>query len=50
MAGKIHFDLVSARGMLLSDDVEMVTLPGTDGEFGVLAGHAPVDFYRCGRA
>ena len=42
MAEKIHFDLVSPERMLLSDDVEMVTLPGTEGEFGVLAGHAPV--------
>ena len=42
MAEKIHFDLVSPERMLLSDDVEMVTLPGTEGYFGVLAGHAPV--------
>jgi F-type H+-transporting ATPase subunit epsilon len=28
--------------MLLSEDVTMVTLPGTEGYFGVLAGHAPV--------
>jgi len=42
MADKIHFDLVSPEQMLLSEDVDMVTLPGTDGYFGVLAGHAPV--------
>jgi F-type H+-transporting ATPase subunit epsilon len=42
MAGKIHFDLVSPEEMLLSEDVTMVTLPGSDGYFGVLAGHAPV--------
>jgi len=42
MAGKIHFDLVSPEQMLLSEDVTMVTLPGTEGYFGVLAGHAPV--------
>src|SRR5262245_57473382 len=42
MVDKIHFDLVSPEKLLLSDDVEMVTLPGTEGEFGVLAGHAPV--------
>jgi F-type H+-transporting ATPase subunit epsilon len=39
---KIHFDLVSPEQMLLSEDVTMVTLPGTEGYFGVLAGHAPV--------
>ena len=42
MADKIHFDLVSPEQMLLSEDVTMVTLPGTEGCFGVLAGHAPV--------
>ena len=42
MADKIHFDLVSPEQMLLSEDVVMVTLPGTEGYFGVLAGHAPV--------
>ena len=39
---KIHFDLVSPEQMLLSEDVVLVTLPGTEGYFGVLAGHAPV--------
>ena len=38
----IHFDLVSPERMLISEDVEMVTLPGADGYFGVLAGHAPM--------
>ena len=42
MADIIHFDLVSPEQMLLSEDVIMVTLPGTEGYFGVLAGHAPV--------
>jgi F-type H+-transporting ATPase subunit epsilon len=42
MAGKIHFDLVSPERLLLSEDVDMVTLPGSEGYFGVLAGHAPV--------
>lgn len=42
MAETIHFDLVSPERQLLSEDVEMVTLPGTDGYFGVLAGHAPL--------
>ena len=42
MADKIHFDLVSPERLLLSEEVDMVTLPGTEGYFGVLAGHAPV--------
>jgi len=42
MADKVHFDLVSPEQLLLSDDVDMVTVPGSEGYFGVLAGHAPV--------
>ena len=42
MADKIHFDLVSPERLLLSEDVDMVTLPGAEGYFGVLAGHAPL--------
>jgi F-type H+-transporting ATPase subunit epsilon len=42
MAEKLHFDLVSPERLLMSDDVDMVTVPGADGDFGVLAGHAPV--------
>ncbi len=42
MADKIQFDLVSPERLLLSEAVDMVTLPGTEGDFGVLPGHAPV--------
>jgi F-type H+-transporting ATPase subunit epsilon len=42
MADKIQFDLVSPERLLLSEEVDMVTLPGSEGEFGVLPGHAPV--------
>lgn len=42
MADKILFDLVSPERLLLSEEAEMVTLPGTEGYFGVLPGHAPV--------
>jgi F-type H+-transporting ATPase subunit epsilon len=42
MADTIHLDLVSPERLLLSDDIEMVTLPGADGYFGVLKGHAPI--------
>ena len=41
MTDKIHFDLVSPERMLLSEDVDLVTLPGAAGYFGVLPGHAP---------
>ncbi len=42
MASKLQFDLVSPERLLLSEDVDMVTLPGSEGDFGVLPGHAPV--------
>ena len=42
MADKVHFSLVSPERMLLSGEVDMVVVPGTDGDFGVLPGHAPV--------
>jgi F-type H+-transporting ATPase subunit epsilon len=37
-----HFDLVSPERLLLSGDVEQVDVPGFEGDFGVLAGHAPL--------
>jgi F-type H+-transporting ATPase subunit epsilon len=37
-----HFDLVSPEKLLFSGDVEQVDVPGADGDFGVLAGHAPM--------
>jgi len=42
MADKLHFELVSPERLLLSESVDMVTVPGKEGDFGVLAGHAPV--------
>lgn len=42
MTDMLHFDLVSPERLLLSEEAEMVTVPGADGDFGVLAGHAPV--------
>lgn len=41
MADKLHFDLVSPERSLRSGEVAMVVVPGTEGDFGVLAGHAP---------
>ncbi len=40
MTGKILFDLVSPERMLLSRPVDMVTVPGSEGYMGVMAGHA----------
>ncbi|WP_332811129.1 ATP synthase F1 subunit epsilon [Sphingomonas sp.] len=37
----LHFELVTPEGLIRSDDVYMVVVPGTEGDFGVLAGHAP---------
>jgi F-type H+-transporting ATPase subunit epsilon len=37
-----HFDLVSPEKLLFSGDVEQVDVPGAEGDFGVLAGHAPL--------
>ncbi len=42
MVEKIPFDLVSPERLLLSGDAEMITLPGSEGYFGVGIGHAPV--------
>jgi F-type H+-transporting ATPase subunit epsilon len=40
MADKVRFELVSPEKLLLAEDVEMVVVPGGDGNFGVLPGHA----------
>ena len=37
-----HFDLVSPEKLAFSGEVEQVDVPGIEGDFGVLAGHAPV--------
>jgi F-type H+-transporting ATPase subunit epsilon len=42
MAGKITFDLVSPERLLLSQAVDMVTIPGSEGYMGVMAGHMPL--------
>jgi F-type H+-transporting ATPase subunit epsilon len=41
MADKLHFSLVSPARELFSGEVDHVIAPGTEGEFGVLAHHAP---------
>jgi F-type H+-transporting ATPase subunit epsilon len=40
MAG-LHFELVSPEKLVFSGEVEQVDVPGAEGDFGVLAGHAP---------
>ena len=35
------FELVTPERLVMSDDVYMVVVPGTEGESGILAGHAP---------
>lgn len=42
MADRLHFELVSPEKLVLSKQVDMVVVPGTEGDFGVLSGHAPV--------
>jgi F-type H+-transporting ATPase subunit epsilon len=41
MAAKLHFSLVSPERELFTGDVDQVDAPGMEGDFGVLAGHAP---------
>ena len=42
MAGTVKFELVSPERVLVSEDASEVIVPGMDGQFTVLAGHAPV--------
>lgn len=37
----LHFELVTPDRLVMSDDVHMVVVPGTEGESGIMAGHAP---------
>ena len=37
-----HFDLVSPEKLAFSGEVDQVDIPGLEGDFGVLAGHAPI--------
>ena len=37
----LHFELVTPAKLVRSEDVHMVVVPGSEGEFGVLEGHAP---------
>jgi F-type H+-transporting ATPase subunit epsilon len=37
----LHFELVTPDRLVMDDDVYMVVVPGTEGESGIMAGHAP---------
>jgi F-type H+-transporting ATPase subunit epsilon len=37
----LHFELVTPDKLIMSDEVYMVVVPGTEGESGIMAGHAP---------
>jgi F-type H+-transporting ATPase subunit epsilon len=39
---KVNFELVSPERLLVSEQFDMVVVPGTEGDFGVLPGHSPV--------
>ena len=41
MASSLHFELVTPEKLVRSEDVYMVVVPGAEGDFGVLEGHAP---------
>ena len=41
-AGTVEFELVSPAKLLASEPVEMVVIPGAEGDIGVLPGHSPL--------
>ena len=42
MAGTFQFELVTPERLLFAGEAEQVVIPGVEGDFSVLAGHAPV--------
>ncbi len=38
---RVSFELASPEALLVSEEVDMVVVPGAEGDFGVLPGHAP---------
>ncbi len=42
MDDTVEFELVTPERLLLSEEVDMVVIPGAEGDFGVLPGHAPM--------
>ena len=41
-AGTVEFELVSPAKLVVSEPVEMVVVPGAEGDIGVLPGHSPL--------
>ncbi|GAC1583005.1 MAG: ATP synthase F1 subunit epsilon [Sphingomicrobium sp.] len=41
MADLLHFELVTPERLVRSEDVHMVVVPGSEGDFGAMSGHAP---------
>ena len=39
---KLNLEVVSPEKLILSKSVDMITISGTEGDFGVLPGHAPI--------
>jgi F-type H+-transporting ATPase subunit epsilon len=42
MADTLKLEIVTPEGKVFSDDVELVTLPGIEGEMGIYPGHVPL--------
>ena len=42
MADMVEFELVSPARLLISEPVEMVVVPGAEGDIGVLPNHSPL--------
>jgi F-type H+-transporting ATPase subunit epsilon len=42
MADLLHFELVTPDKLVRSEEVHMVVVPGSEGDFGAMAGHAPL--------
>ena len=38
---ELHFELVTPDRLVMAEDVHMVVIPGSEGESGIMAGHAP---------
>jgi F-type H+-transporting ATPase subunit epsilon len=38
----LHFELVTPERLVRSEEVHMVVVPGSEGDFGVLEGHSPM--------
>ena len=42
MASTLKLEIVTPEGVIYSEDVEMVTLPGSEGELGIYPNHVPL--------